>query len=502
MPHPEDDRTSDIDQPTATEESGDSEIRTDSAIADEDESMPHDDQSTTEPNRRTDNTSATPNDDSGGLTIRDRVENSLTEGSSVSVFVNKHLVQPDTIVNADRIVGRDNQLDSIIDLLLPAVKGGRPPNMLLYGPSGTGKSLIINAVAEEITDLCDSRGIEFGVIRLNCQRIASLDKAVYAMVKAVAEDVGVNVGIPKNGVATSSKYDYLYDLVSEHYETMLFILDELDYLKGRRNREEPDYSRLLYQLSRASAEGDIDGRVSVAAITNDIQLMQKVDGRAESSFNPDNVDFPDYDANQLRKILYHRQDAFREDTLTDDAIPLAAAFAAQNDGDARKAIDLLRKAGEIADKHTEEQVTETYVRMAQNQLDVDRAQKVIMGLSTQKKLSLFSTVAVYELTKKSIESVPSPVGYQVYKWLTDTLNTDQKSQDSYRRYVKEIESYNLLTKERSSRGRGRGVHSEYQFGTEPEVIYKTVLADGRLSDVDEELLKAVVNAQLADFLNP
>jgi len=46
--------------------------------------------------------------------------------------------------------------------------------------------------------------------------------------------------------------------------------------------------------------------------------MEDIDGRAESSFNPRDVYFPDYDANQLRQILENRRDAFRSDALTDD----------------------------------------------------------------------------------------------------------------------------------------------------------------------------------------
>ena len=94
--------------------------------------------------------------------------------------------------------------------------------------------------------------------------------------------------------------------------------------------------------------------------------------------------FPDYDANQIRATLKHRKDAFRDGVLSDDVIPLASAFAAQDEGDARKAIDLLRKAGEMADREGSEAVEERHVRFAQGKLDVDQAQKTINGLSAQK----------------------------------------------------------------------------------------------------------------------
>jgi len=129
-------------------------------------------------------------------------------------------------------------------------------------------------------------------------------------------------------VSTKRKYRRLYELINEHYDSVIFILDEIDLLVGRRANDEPAYSKLLYQLSRASNTNEIEGQVSVAALTNDPKFMEDIDGRAESSFNPRDVYFPDYDANQLRQILENRRDAFRSDALTDDdVLPLVSAFA-------------------------------------------------------------------------------------------------------------------------------------------------------------------------------
>jgi len=115
--------------------------------------------------------------------------------------------------------------------------------------------------------------------------------------------------------------------------------------------------------------------------------MEDIDGRAESSFNPRDVYFPDYDANQTRQILENRRDAFRSDALTDDVLPLVSAFAAQSHGDARKAIDLFRGAGDLADERGDEKVREEHVRESQEEIDKDRSLKLIEGLTTQKKIS-------------------------------------------------------------------------------------------------------------------
>jgi cell division control protein 6 len=417
------------------------------------------------------------------------------------VFVNRDLVEPDTIIDEERIVGRDEQLESVVSFLKPALQGNRPPNMLLYGPAGTGKSLIIGAVTQQITDLCKSKGERFGVIDINCQPINTLDQAVYELVQTVAKDVGTEIGVPETGVSTKRKYRRLYELINQHYDSVIFILDEIDLLIGRRTNDEPAYSKLLYQLSRASNTNEIEGRVSVAALTNDPKFMENIDGRAESSFNPRDVYFPDYDATQLRKILDNRRDAFRPDALSDDVIPLVAAFAAQSHGDARKAIDLFRGAGDLADERSDELVTESHVRESQEEIDKDRSMKLIEGLTTQKKISLYATAAVARYSTRSGSSVPSPVGFKIYQWVTEGLDADQMTRETYVKYVKELSTYGLISTARRSRGRGGGMYMEFTFTSDPATMMERLVEDTRLEHIteQEELLQTVVRSQLKSF---
>ena len=271
--------------------------------------------------------------------------------------------------------------------------------------------------------------------------------------------------------------------------------------RQRDPNDEPAYSKLLYQLSRASQLGRIKGHVSVAALTNDPRFMEDLDGRAESSFNPQDVVFPDYDANQLQSILERRRDAYQDDVLQDGIIPLSAAFAAQDHGDARKVIDLFRKAGEIADREGEDTVCEEHVRDAQKEAERDRTLTQMQGLSTQKKLSLYATAIVPVYSQRNLNAVPSTVAYRVYQYLTDLLDADEKSRESYLRYMNEAETYSFVTSEKRGRGYGSGVHKEYTFVDDPEVVAETLQTDVRLEDAehDEDLVKSVVNAQIDDF---
>ncbi|QCC61835.1 orc1/cdc6 family replication initiation protein [Natrinema thermotolerans] len=406
----------------------------------------------------------------------------------------RSLLDPNHIVSEERIVGRDRQLKEVTKMLRVALGDNRPPNLFLYGPSGTGKSLITKAVCKNISTICETRDIRFGTIEVNCQDLDTLGVAVYELASRAAEEAGVEVDVPKHGVATKEKWDELYRIVNENFDSAVFVLDELDMLVGRRDKQEPAFSRLLYQLSRAGANNDLTAHVSVVAISNDTKMMESVGSRALSSFTPEDVHFDDYDANQLQLILRRRRDAFYDDVLDEDVIPLAAAFAAQTHGDARKAIDLIRVAGELAEREGDERVREGHVREAQDKVEKNRVLEVVRGISTQKKLCLYATAAVAAETDD--ESARSTTGYRVYQFLTDAIDAEQYHQETYVNKMKEMTTYSLVDFERRSHGPSSGMFLEFQFGERPETILETLREDSRIDTVSPDEVSSVVKAQV------
>jgi cell division control protein 6 len=404
------------------------------------------------------------------------------------------LLDPNHVVEEDRIVGRDEQLQEVTKMLRVAMGDNRPPNLFLYGPSGTGKSLITKAVCKNLTEICDSRDIRFGTIEVNCQDLDTLGVAVYELAEEAAAEAGVEVEVPKHGVSTKDKWDELYRIVNENFDSIVFVLDELDMLVGRRDKQEPAFSRLLYQLSRAGADDELTAYLSVVAISNDTKMMESVGSRALSSFTPEDVHFDDYDANQLQSILRRRQDAFYDGVLADDVIPLAAAFAAQTHGDARKAIDLMRVAGELAERENDERVREAHVREAQDKVEKNRVLEVVRGISTQKKLCLYATAAV--AAQADDGAARSTTGYRVYQFLTDSIDATQYHQETYVNKMKELTTYSLIDFERRSHGPSSGMFLEFQFGERPETILETLQEDSRINMIASDEVESVVNAQL------
>jgi cell division control protein 6 len=285
----------------------------------------------------------------------------------------------------------------------------------------------------------------------------------------------------------------------EYYDGVIFILDEIDMLDGPY--QEAEYNSLIYQLSRARKLADFDGPISLTAITNYADFMKDLNSRAQSSYNPDDIFFDDYDATQLRNILEHRRDAFKSESLADDVIPLVAAFGSQTHGDARKAIDLLRWAGELAERRGADTVTETDVRKAQEKYTENRKLRHISGISIQKKLSVYAVAATAHYAREHPEWIPAGPAFETYQFITDTMDADQYSRETFVNHVTEQSTYGVLDFDRRGKGRAKGVHMNFSLSEDPETIMQTIREDSRFTDLahEEATIEAVVKERLKQF---
>lgn len=439
--------------------------------------------STSNPSRR----EGEGNDEDEGLDTSSQIDHILNEYDNTEGLIKDHeLLDPNTLISENRIVGRDEQLRIVAQELAVALTGHNPPNLFLHGPSGTGKSLITNAVAKKLKNRCSEQGISLISIELNCRNVNTLGTAAYTLASLAAEKTNTPLNVPRHGVATREHWDELYRIIDEKTDIVLFVIDELDMLTGRADISKPGYSRLLYELSRAKQNETLDTKITTIAISNDTRVLDKVGSRAISSFSPKTVTFPDYLPNQLAEILKRREDAFIEGALDEDVIPWVSAISAKEHGDARQAIDLLRSAAEIAERDTAIQVNRFHVEQARERVDRNRAIELIEGLSPQKKRFLFATAMVaIEGPDSDRDAARSSLSYELYEKIQKRIGeSDTYSKDSYLRVMNELETYSIVEGERTSKGPETGTYKLYYFTVDPTNIANAIVPD--LSKIEKE----------------
>ena len=425
------------------------------------------------------------------------IVDSILDGEQKTVFENKHLVDSNTIVDHDRIYGRDEQLAAEARAFRDTLDGERPPDLLLYGPSGTGKTLTVKSVAEKVKERASQNGIRFDFVAVNFKTMEShsLDRAVWKLGHQTAAKAGVTWDIPQKGVSTDAKYVRLYEIVDRHFDALVFLLDEIDTLTGRATEDEPAYSRLLYSLSRVMAEQHVETLVSTVVITNHPKFRENLDSRTDSSYNPTGIHFSDYDATELIEILNRRRDAFKHDALDDGVIELVAAYGAKNEGDARRAIDLLRDAGEIANRNAKQVVTEQHVHAANDSVVKNRVLEIVGGMSLQKKLSLYAAAVVADVNDGT---APSPAVYSLYRNICQRTDRDVYTQETVNSHINKAGTYGVLESERTSGGFKAGVHLLFTF-TEPiEAVIETLEEDETFNEISLSTARSVARQSLRD----
>jgi cell division control protein 6 len=425
------------------------------------------------------------------------IVDNILDSEQKTVFENKHLVDSNTIVDHDRIYGRDEQLAAEARAFRDTLDGERPPDLLLYGPSGTGKTLTLKSVAEKVKARAAENGIHFDFVAVNFKTMEShsLDRAVWKLGRQTATKAGVAWDIPQKGVSTDAKYVRLYEIVDRHFDALVFVLDEIDALTGRAGEDEPAYSRLLYSLSRVMAEQPVDTLVSTVVITNHPKFRENLDSRTDSSYNPTGIHFSDYDANELIEILNRRRDAFKDDALEDGVIELVAAYGAKNEGDARRAIDLLRDAGEAANKHGEPVVTEEHVHAANDSVVKNRVLEIVEGMSLHKKLSLYAAAIVASVNDGA---APSPVVYTLYRTICRRTDRDVYTQETVNSHINKAGTYGVLNSDRTSGGFKAGVYLNFTFTEPVEAVIETLEQAAAFDEIDPSVARSTARQALRE----
>ncbi|QLG49774.1 Cdc6/Cdc18 family protein [Natrinema halophilum] len=281
--------------------------------------------------------------------------------------------------------------------------------------------------------------------------------------------------VPMTGWPTDRVYSVFFDAVDYDERVVVIMLDEIDKLVEKSGDD------TLYNLSRMNSELE-NSRVSIIGISNDLKFTDFLDPRVKSSLGEEEIVFPPYDANQLRDILEQRSEvAFKKGALSEDVIPLCAAFAAQEHGDARRALDLLRTAGELAERSQAETIVEEHVRQAQDKIELDRVVEVVRTLPTQSKLVLF---AIISLEKNGVHSINTGEVFNIYKRLCEEIDADVLTQRRVTDLISELDMLGIVNAIVVSKGR-YGRTKEISLSVPLEETEAVLLSDSRLSDIDD-----------------
>ncbi len=290
---------------------------------------------------------------------------------------------------------RNEHINTMASILAPSLKGGKPSNVFVYGMTGTGKTLVSRYVGQELEKISNQGTNPVKVLYINC-KMRKIADTEYRLVAELCKLLGQEV--PSTGLPTEQIYNTFFRILDSREWIVIIILDEIDALVRKMS------DNFLYNFTRINQDLK-KARVSIIGITNDLSFIDILDPRVKSSLSEEEILFSPYNALELQDILKQRAEVgLMQEVLSEGVIPKCAALAAQEHGDARRALDLLRVAGELAERNKEANITVNHVDAALEKIDYDRIIESVKSLPKQSKIVLYSTICLVESNQEEIQT--------------------------------------------------------------------------------------------------
>jgi archaeal cell division control protein 6 len=355
------------------------------------------------------------------------------------IFVNKKVLQSNYM--PDSILHRKKQLEFLANILAPALRSEKPANIFIYGKTGTGKTLVAQHTLDMLTRAAESRNLKIKPIYVNC-KLKKVSDTEYRIVTELARSMGQD--LPATGLPTDEVWNKFLAAIDAEPQIVIVVLDEIDRFVSKVGDE------ILYNLTRINSELK-NAQVSLVGISNDVRFIENVDARVRSSLGEEDIVFTPYNALELKEILEKRaSSAFRANAIGGGVLEKCAAYAAKEHGDARRALDLLRAAGEIAEREGVQQILPEHIDRAEDRIERDRVLEITVAQPKQSQIVLYS---ILELMPNSGKKIETGEIYERYLQLCRQTGSSGLTQRRVSDLIGELDMIGLINAKVISKGR-------------------------------------------------
>ncbi len=342
----------------------------------------------------------------------------------------------------DYLPHRESEIDKLAEILVTALRSEKPSNILIYGKTGTGKTAVVRYVEREMKRAREVYDSISEILYLNCETVDTPYSILQNIGNYFIDDW--NEKIPFTGWPLDKVFSVAREKIDAWGGILIIVLDEIDKLVTKSGDD------ILYQLLLLDSEMK-NASLSVIGISNELKFTDLLDPRVRSRLTQEKLIFTPYNAYQLEDILHERAKiAVKDGVVGEDVISVCAAIAAQEHGDARRAIELLRISVEIAEREGSDRVEVRHVYQAKNKIEIDCVSEAIKTLPLHSKILLLALALSEEAGRNYLTTGEI---YEIYRNLCKRIGITHLTQRRISDLISEMDMLGLINASVKSFGR-------------------------------------------------
>lgn len=409
--------------------------------------------------------------------IKERIRSELDQAAEHCVLVNPEYLDDEQLTRARQFEVlteiynmnvRTAEVRTISNHFSPIFRDGHPIHLSILGKTGTGKTISTLWFLAQVEHLCREREIPFKQVHLDLSCPMPCFRALNTLACMLDATQRYRRGVALDEIMTKIELK-----LEKSRGYIVIFVDEADNVRTDFNTF---YQFLIKRLPQRTS-----ARIVLVFASNRLNWIENLDPRVKSCLKLRELIVEPYDAEGLRRILQTRVlKALRPEKVSEGVIENIAALASQQHGDARKAVNLLRRAADLAEE-TRSLITLEIVHRANEEIERDKYVDLMRGCPKQLQATLYAA-----LTGKSKKrTLQTGDAYQVYGRFCNQVGIRPVTQRAFSDMLCELDMYGFIRARTVSRGR-YGRTKEIHVGVPIKILHELIRTIHHSFDITDQ----------------
>jgi cell division control protein 6 len=353
----------------------------------------------------------------------------------------------------EQLVHREGQMKMLSALFSPVLDGPLSQTAFLLGPVGTGKTCLATRFCQDFVAAGKGiKAIEYKFV--NCRDKRKNITVMYEICKTYQPFIG-------KGYSVSDLLEVVRKDIEKRKIHLVIVLDEVDALLLG---DGPD---MIYSLTRFDEGRPQTGSLSLIMISTK-NILNNLDVATMSTFKRSHIiNFGAYTEKELMDIVKQRVTLGLYPGVMPVRVMEEIAHMASEQGDARRAIELIQFASAFADQEARTKIAMEDLRKAKASIAKVDVEPFIVTLERHKKLALLGIARAL----KARSSITMGEAQKNYTVACEEVDEKPRSHTQFWKYIQDLSAVGVIDSSQS----GRGIQGSTTLISMAELPAKTLI---------------------------